>query len=90
MQKSETGGVMMPEISIHVDSLVLHGIDAFDGTQFSASLNRELSVLLTDGGILKRDIEVGSMSIQAPSGISSATIGQHVAREIFNQMQRGM
>lgn len=80
---------MMPEISIRIDSLELHGIAAFDADQFSASLNRELSGLLATGGPSVRSVAVGAVAIQTPHDVDSVAVGQHVARAIYTHMQQG-
>jgi hypothetical protein len=77
----------MPEISIQIDSLELHGLATFDGDQFSNSLNKELSGLLV-GRTQLRSINVGAVSIQAQPGADSTAIGQHVAQAIYTQMLR--
>jgi hypothetical protein len=78
----------MPDVTVQIDSLVVHGVRDFDPGQFAAALDYELSGLLHNGG-LRGSVHVESVSLQAGPDLDSAALGQQVARAIHAQWAGG-
>lgn len=80
---------MKPEITVEIEALELRGFASFDADRFSASLNHELTRLITQQPPQPGTWRVSSISIDASRGADSAFVGAQVAQAIHAQMTGG-
>ncbi|MEM9488960.1 MAG: hypothetical protein AAGC55_07445 [Myxococcota bacterium] len=73
-------------IDIHIDQLILHGIDPRDGERIADETRRQLAHLITSHGLpphwAEGDIRL-TPNIEIPTGTSAARIGETIAATIY-------
>jgi hypothetical protein len=80
-------------IELHVEELVLHGVNPSDGQAVGEAVRAELSRLLTEQGLpaaLLADsgVEVLRTEFTSAPGARGATLGSGVARAVYRGLPR--
>ena len=78
-----------PDVELHIESLVLHGVAPGDRAAVAEALRAELARLVTEGGVpaslLAADgrarVDAGSFAV--PEGASPAALGAGAARAVL-------
>lgn len=81
---------MKPNIHLHIDQLVLRGLDLAPGERhrLQASVEAEMTRLLAQGGLAPELLRsasptVSAQSVQYSSGQDTAQLGQKIARSVY-------
>jgi hypothetical protein len=91
---AENSATSPGRIELHVGELALHGFDPVDPTQLGATVQQELSRLLTENGTPSALSQAGSMinleggTITIETGARANAIGVQIARAIFRGLER--
>ena len=80
----------MTRIELHIDKLVLRGIDRADAKAVSAGVQAELRRLLADPGAVRAlhqsgdRLRIKAAPAQIPAGTAGRDTGQHIAASIVS------
>ena len=86
---------MKPDIELHIEELVLHGVSRSDARRLGASMEAELGRMLTERGLpagLRGGAEIGAidagrMNLGAPARPEST--GAAVAKAVYGGLAHG-
>jgi len=86
---------MKPNIHVHIEQLVLRGVDLTPGQrqQLQTSLEAELTQQLAQGGLVPELLRstspaVAAQGIQWSKGQDAAQLGQQIARSVYGGIGR--
>ena len=83
-----------PDVELHIESLVLHGVAPGDRTAVARALRGELARLVAEGGVpaslLGADglARVDAGSFPVPADASAAALGTGAARAVYGSAPR--
>jgi hypothetical protein len=79
-------------IEVHIDELVLHGVDRFPGQRIAQTVRSELAQLFAARGLspeLESDVKVERMEGDVIRGVLGARdFGDQIAKSVFGALDR--
>ena len=87
-------GVTPFDLELHVDELVLEGVDPADREAVAAAMRAELASLLARGGLLPSLLRGGALRLEGGDvtvepGLAPAALGARIARAVHAGMAAG-